>query len=401
MSFFPTTDISFADSEAIDAYARLRVSNPTTEFESKLLGDKNPLVWDDALLGVGALATYEVDRSTLVMSVPVSTISSVVRQSKTRSNFHPGKSHEVLLSFCMDGTTAGVTKEAGYNDAENGILLQFLGDTVQLTRRTNVTGAAVDVRVLQAAWSQDHFDGTGPSGATINWSLAQTMFIDFEWPTGRIRAGFVIDGKFWVGHKFLAANVLDRPSFGVPNLPIRYRIDAPTALLQPATMQVMASSVSTEGGSDEGLSTGITRTGYATAANTAFGPLMVLSQADGAGFINLVPKNLSLACDTSAKFEWKLLLNPTFANPQPTLGALTNWITTADIALTNASAVTVGTTLASGVVDTSASEIDLSWVKAPTGQAGDGAADVICLAISAIAGAAITIHASFNWTEVR
>lgn len=400
MSFFPTTDISFADSEAIDAYARLRVSNPVTVFESKLLGDKNPLVWDDAL-ATGGTAVYDQDSSTLTLGVPVTTISSAVRQSKVRSNFHPGKSHEVMLSFCMDGTTAGVTKEAGYNDADNGILLQLVGNTVQLTRRTNVTGTAVDNSVLQAAWSEDKFDGTGPSGATINWSLAQTMVIDFEWPTGRIRVGFVIDGKFWVGHKFLTANVLDRPSFGVSNLPIRYRINAPTNVLQASTMQVMASSVSTEGGSAEGHSTGITRTGYATAANTAFGPLMVLSQANGSGFVNLVPKNLSLACDSAAKFEWKLLLNPTFASPQPTLGVLTNWITTADIALTNASAVTAGTTLASGVVDTSASEIDLSWVKAPTGQAGNGDADVICLAISSIAGSAITIHGSFNWTEVR
>ncbi len=44
-------------------------------------------------------------------------------------------------------------------------------------------------------------DGTGPSGAVLDITKAQILFMDIEWlGEGTVRLGFVIDGKFILSH---------------------------------------------------------------------------------------------------------------------------------------------------------------------------------------------------------
>ena len=49
--------IKFGDSPSIDAFARARVSNPETIFDSKQIHSKQPLLWDERTTGTGAAGT--------------------------------------------------------------------------------------------------------------------------------------------------------------------------------------------------------------------------------------------------------------------------------------------------------------------------------------------------------
>lgn len=63
MTYWPTTAIKFADSPSIDAFDRLRVSQPVTQFNSKLLWDKAPEIYDEDTTGSGASAAYQSNQS--------------------------------------------------------------------------------------------------------------------------------------------------------------------------------------------------------------------------------------------------------------------------------------------------------------------------------------------------
>lgn len=91
MSFFERVNISGADSPTIDAFGRIRISTPYTLFDSKLLVGKSALKWVESVTGAGASSDYNTNQSSVTLSVPVTTASSVVRQTRSRFNYQPGK----------------------------------------------------------------------------------------------------------------------------------------------------------------------------------------------------------------------------------------------------------------------------------------------------------------------
>lgn len=247
--------ITLSDSANIDAFARLRVSNPTGLFASQLQYDLHRILWEDAVTdnSGNAEVTHDADGAAALMTVEAD--DDIIRQSREYLRYQPGKSQMILMTFVMDAPDAELTQRAGYFDDENGIFLEVDGATdVNIVRRSNATGTPVDTQVEQANWNIDKFDGTGPSGYTLDFETAQILFIDLEWlGVGRVRVGFVVDGIPYYAHEFLHANVIYAVYMTTANLPLRYQITATASLVGSKTLKVICNQVSSEGGVDDAL----------------------------------------------------------------------------------------------------------------------------------------------------
>jgi hypothetical protein len=92
-------------------------------------------------------------------------------------------------------------------------------------------------------------DGSGPSGITLNLTKAQILFMDLEWlGVGTVRIGFVIDGNFYVCHKFHHANIITSTYITTASLPLRYEITNTGATSGASTLKQICSTVLSEGG---------------------------------------------------------------------------------------------------------------------------------------------------------
>lgn len=247
--------IETADSASIDAFGRWRVSNPSTLFDSKQLHDNQPLIFDDQeISGSGTGSSHSTNTASSVLSVTASTAGKRVRQTFMRFNYQPGKSLQILLTGVLEKSgvgQAGIVRGFGYYDDNNGIFLQDNEGVLQIVRRSNTTGTPVDTAIDQSNWNLDKLDGTGPSGATLDATTSQILYIDLEWlGTGRVRIGFVINGLVVYSHEFLHANVISGVYMSTPNLPIRYEIEN-DGTGGEAQLEHICSSVVSEGGQDK------------------------------------------------------------------------------------------------------------------------------------------------------
>ncbi len=235
---------------SIDAFGRQRVSEGFT-----LADYKSVYGIDDEMLtstsGGGSSVAYQANIAAARLTAGTGATDFALRQSRMYHNYQPGKSQQVLVSFNAYGAVANCNKRVGYFDDRNGIFLQVEGDgTLAFIRRTYVGGSASDAdRVVQANWNVDRCDGTGPSGFDLDPATTQLMFVDFQWlGVGRIRAGFVHNGAFVVAHEFLHSNVLTTVYWSQPSLPVRCEVRNTAATSVAATLDMICSTVISEGG---------------------------------------------------------------------------------------------------------------------------------------------------------
>lgn len=237
------------NSPSVDAFTRLRVSNPAGLFDSQLQYDESLIFWESQYTGTMAAVTHLPYES--AVSLTAGAGDRVTRQTREYHRYQPGKSQMIFATFVLAPVQQYVEQRIGYFDGDNGIYLEILDTDGQpyITRRTYTSGAAVDNRIAQADWNMDRLDGTGDSGISIDWTQSQILIIDLEWlGTGRVRVGFVIDGLIYYVHEFLNANRLNTVYMTTANLPVRYEIE----VSQPATgtysMKQICSMVASEGG---------------------------------------------------------------------------------------------------------------------------------------------------------
>jgi len=144
-----------------DAFGRLRVSSPTTLFDSKQLFDAQPLLWDDQeTSGSGTGSTHSTNTVSTTMTVGATTAGVRVRQTFQSFNYQPGKSQLILLTGVMNktGGGTGINRRIGMFNAKNGLFFEDAEGTLNVVRRTYVTGSAVDNKVAQSAWNLDKLD---------------------------------------------------------------------------------------------------------------------------------------------------------------------------------------------------------------------------------------------------
>jgi hypothetical protein len=242
-----SSEISFANTPNIDAFGRLRVSEPFTLFDSSHRFDDNGL-WSTST-ATGGAATFNAAQGLIDLDVTTSSGSEVVRETTKVFSYQPGKSLLVLSTFVMSTAKTNLRQRVGYYGAQNGYYLEQNGTAVSFVERSFVTGAVVNTPVAQTSWNVDPMDGSGPSGITLDLTKAQILFMDLEWlGVGTVRIGFVINGNFYVCHKFHHANIIATTYITTASLPIRYEITNTGATSGASTLKQICSTVLSEGG---------------------------------------------------------------------------------------------------------------------------------------------------------
>lgn len=246
--------LTIGDSPSVDAFGRLRVSNPKTLVDAKHLYDKLPLLFYEKIGGT-ATSTFATNDSMVVMSTNA-TNDYVIRQTRYHFNYQPGKSLQAFFTGKLHPQT-GITKRMGlYQSLSSVPTIPTDGIYLEVTENgpcfhiTKAQGTPHSMSFPQSAWNVDKLDGTGASGVTVAMSAAQIFVIDYEWLSlGRVRFGFMQSGKTYYAHYVNHINDLDRPYITSPNQPIRYEIVQTGAT--PGLMHHICSTVMVEGGEED------------------------------------------------------------------------------------------------------------------------------------------------------
>jgi hypothetical protein len=316
MTWFPYLEFD-PKKGAIDAFGRVRVADPFTLFTSKYSFSDQGLYWDDSeTSGSGTSSTHSSNTASQTLAVSNTTAGVRVRQTKRWLPYQPGKSHLIMMTGVLGAGASGIIKRIGYYNDQNGLFFETDGTTINVVRRTYVTGSAVDNEVAQASWNLDTMDGTGDSGIDIDFDKPQIFLIDFEWlGVGRVRMGFVIDGVIYYCHEYLNANSLSEVYMSTGNLPIRIEIQNDGTGAADSVKSV-CNTVISEGGSEKiGQLRCASRgtTALTTTSSTDIFPLISLRLKSTHLGAMIIPENFSVLCGTTADYEIMLILNPTVA----------------------------------------------------------------------------------------
>lgn len=298
---------------SLDAFGRLRVSNPYTLFDSQNRYQKDPQ-FSESLTG-SATATYVANESSVDMNVTAASGDKAVRQTFRVFPYQPGKSLEVLATFVMNAGKNNLRQRVGYFNTDNGVFFQVSGTTKSFVLRTSTSGSPNDARTIdQADWNGDKLDGTGVSGLTLDITKAQILYMDFEWlGVGSVRCGFVIDGTFIVCHTFNNANDLDKVYMTTAILPVRYEIENTGATSGASTMTQICSTVISEGGyQQKNALTWARRTTTLTGVTTSFVPIVSIQlKSTALGAVVLPSIYTALPIGSTLDYEVALIKNPT------------------------------------------------------------------------------------------
>jgi hypothetical protein len=239
-------DADFSDS-SVDAFGRLRVSNPLTLFDSSHRFADNGL-WSTST-ATGGAAVFNANQGLVDLGVTASSGSKVYRETTKVFSYQPGKSLLALNTFVLNPAKTGLRQRVGYFGAFNGIYLELDDSTLYFCKRSYVSGSVVNTRVSQANWNIDKLDGSGPTGLTLDPTKAQIMWMDIEWlGVGAVRAGFAINNIFIHCHSFSHANIIDTTYITTASLPLRYEIENTAATASASTLKQICSTVISEGG---------------------------------------------------------------------------------------------------------------------------------------------------------
>ena len=368
----------------LDAFGRLRVSNPQTLFDGAQRYRDNPLKWNQVDTG-SATSTFLPNESSVLMTVSGNGDESL-RQTKSVFAYQPGKSLLTLVTFAMTTPTAGLRQRAGLFGAQNGVYFEVDGTTVNLVIRKYTSGSVDDTteKIPQSSWNSDKLNGTGASGITLILSRSQIFWCDIEWlGVGSVRCGFVIDGQFILCHTFHHANRVgfDKVYMTTATLPIRYELTSTGAA---GNMRAICSTVMSEGGyvnRSITRSVGTSLTGK-NLSETVYRPLVCIRlNADNLDAV-VVPAKFDVFGLQQSAFVYRIIINPTLTSANWTSAGSDSSVEY-DI---SATALSGGTVIDQGIfvgsnkggsASITSNEVDFSQ---QIGRTINGVSDIWCLA---------------------
>lgn len=326
--------VTIKDSANLDAFSRLRVSNPLILHNSQFTYDLAPLLMEQIVTGTGATITYDsTNRYASMAFASTPTGGKSYMQSYEYLPYQPGRSQLIFVTFNMIAGVANVLKFAGYSDGVNGIEFQLDGTTKQFKVYSG-TGSG-NQTVAQSLWNLDKLDGTGPSGITLDISKVQILVIDIQaLYAGRVRIGFDMNGSIVYAHEFLHANNISPPYLQSANLPVRCGMTC-TATVS-TTMYFLCSAVISEGGSED-----INVYGYTFQQDS--GSINVVDTGVGTHIISLRPRtsfngitNRTRVAYIDVEFynagnqpvQWQLCLGQSFTTTPTFINCNTNYSST-------------------------------------------------------------------------
>lgn len=243
------TYVAFADG-AVDAFGRLRIGAPYTLFDSQQRYASDAAY--DYVTATGGTTAFQTNKSATLLSVTTSSGSSAVAQTYRSFPYQPGKSLLTLQTFSMASARANLVQQVGLFNTQNGVFFRQQSDGLYMVIRSYTSGAVVETAVAQANWNGDTLLGTGNSGLTLDVTKTQIFYADLEWlGVGSVRVGFVINGQYINCHTFYNANVQSYVYMTTATLPLRYEIYTSGATSGAASLQMICSTVISEGGYEQ------------------------------------------------------------------------------------------------------------------------------------------------------
>ena len=303
--------ISYSNSPNIDAFGRLRVSEPFTLFDSSHRFADNGL-WATSTATSGT-ATFNSAQGLVDLAVTSASGSEVVRETNKVFSYQPGKSLLVLSTFVMSPAKTNLRQRIGYYGTQNGLYVQLNNSTLSFVERSYVTGSVTESIINQSSWNVDTMDGNGPSGIVLDITKAQILFMDIEWlGLGTVRMGFVINGNYYVCHKFHHANIITSTYITTASLPLRYEITNTGATSGASTLKQICSTVLSEGGyelrgSQQAVGTPITSPRTLTTAGTFYPIVSIRLKSTRLDAIALATA-ISAIGNTAANYNWQVVV---------------------------------------------------------------------------------------------
>ena len=391
-------------SASIDAFGRMRVSNPFTLFDGALRYRDDEFKWNQLDTGT-ATSTFLPNESSILMSVSGNGDESI-RQTKSVFAYQPGKSLLTMTTFVMTTPTAGLRQRVGYFGSQNGVYFEVDGTTVNLVIRKYTAGSVDDTaeKIPQASWNGDRLNGQGGqnniSGVTIDVTKAQIFWCDIEWlGVGSVRCGFVVNGQFIVCHIFHHANILNKVYMTTATLPVRYELTSTGAA---GSIRAICSTVISEGGyvnrsASKAIGTPLTGKNL---SETVYRPLVCLRLKSTNLDSVVIPTKFDLYGLQQAAFVYRVILNPTLTDASWT-SAGDNSSVQYDL---SATALSGGTVIDQGIfvgankggtASVNSTDVDFSQ---QLGRTIAGVSDIWCLAAIATTNNDDAV-ASVSWQE--
>ena len=299
----------------VDAFGRLRISQPMTLFDSSHRFNDNNL-WAASITGTAA-STFNANEGLVNLTVGSASGDEIVRETIKVFAYQPGKSLLAMSTFVMGTANANLRQRVGYFGAANGIYFERDGTTLYMVERSSVSGSVVNTRVAQANWNQDKLDGTGPSGITLDATKAQIFFTDIEWlGVGTVRTGFVINGMFIPVHSFHHANISSTTYITTGSLPLRYEMTNTGSTGSSSTLKQICSTVISEGGyelrgSQASIGTTITSPKTLTTAGTGYPIVSIRLKSTRLDAIVILTAVSILGITNNANYKWSIVLQGT------------------------------------------------------------------------------------------
>ena len=296
----------------IDAFNRLRVSEPLTLFDSSHRYNDNNL-WAEFHSGPNSSGVFNPTQGLVDLNVDNTSGSQVLRETTKIFSYQPGKSLLVMTTFVMNPAKDGLRERVGYFGEENGFYFQKDDSTVSFVERHFTEGFVDENIITQENWNTDKLDGTGKSGITLDASKGQILWADIEWlGIGTVRMGFVIDGQFIICHKFHHANLIPRTYITTASLPLRYEITNKTDTSGNSTLKQICSTVISEGGYklnglQQAVGTSIVAPKDLGTAATRTPVVTLRLKADRSDAVVILTAVSLLPSSSNANYRWELV----------------------------------------------------------------------------------------------
>lgn len=294
-----------------DAFGRLRVSQPYTLFDSQSrFAASSDFSYVTA---TGGVAAYSTNRSSVRLITSTTSGSTVLAQTYRVFPYQPGKSLLTMQTFTMAAAKTGLTQRVGLYSAYNGVYLEQADSQVSFVIRTSTSGSVDNSRyVTQANWNVDKFDGTGPSGVTLDLTKTQIFWMSVEWlGVGNVACGFIINGVFQTAHVFQNANIGAAVYMQTAILPLRFEITNTATTASASTLQQICSTVISEGGYDQISQPYVVYSSANVNVGTNYVPIVSIRVNSSYYGAVVIPANISFLPIGSGNYEIALVKNAT------------------------------------------------------------------------------------------
>ncbi len=260
----PST-FDYSSEYSLDAFGKLRVSNPFTLLDIKFPGQltgSSDFLNNNLLVCFDSSGNYSSDVSgNGYLTIRGQGDGHYISQSRKFNVYQPGKSLLIMMSGVImpqdssGNYSSGFTGRIGYYSnypsynpdntiVYNGFFYQYDSSGCSINHYNN--GNLVN-QYFQSQWNLDTMNGLGPSRINLNFFKTQLMMMDLEWlGVGRIRFGFFAYGKVHYCHQITNINILSSPYISCINLPIRYELIGSGG--NSATIKQICSTAISEGG---------------------------------------------------------------------------------------------------------------------------------------------------------